>query len=307
MDGRLALAIVGLVVLAGCGTAPLGGGSADTPVETLTPAPVPETETKTKTPTNTPAASPPGVTNEIVEPSRLRSAHESFLDGRSFEWELTFDKSGESPFEQNKYTRRAIVAGDRFLIEQRYDTEPLTESLFVDETGGYLRIAAGNETRTESLREPGGAQKYVPTGRLIERYLTGLSLNVSTVERGGETYYRVHTTRGRPSALDTVGSPGIVTDYEVTAYVTPEGFVTSMVVRYDRTWNDSRQTVFFRFDYSSLGSATLTEPDWVGQVTTPTPGPEPTESSTATPTTGVTSTEPPAGISTPVNATTAGS
>lgn len=277
MDARFALAVAGFVVLAGCGAAPLGGGSTDRPVRTLTPVSVPGTET----PPDTPAASPPGLTGEVVEPSRLRSAHEAFLDGHSFEWELTFSRSGGSPFERNRYTRRAVVVGDRFLVEQQYDTEPLTESLFVDESGGYLRVTAGNETRTERLREPGGVREYVPAGRLIERYLTGPNLNVSTIERGGETYYRIQATTGHPSALDRGGPSASVTDYEVTAYVTPAGFVTSMAVRYNRTRNGNRQTVFFRFDYSDVGAATLTEPDWVGQVATPTTGTTSPSESTA--------------------------
>jgi hypothetical protein len=276
MDGRLVLAVVTLVTLAGCGVAPLGGGSADTPDETLTPVPVPATET----PAKTSGESPPGVTEDGVDPERLRRAHEAFLEGRSYEWELTYNQSG-TLLQRSEFTRRAVVVGDRFFVEQEDCTSPVTESLFVDDSGGYLRVVEHNKTRTETLQSPGDTRDYVPTGQLVERHLGGANPNVSTVERDGETYYRIHVTTPTPSARALAD----VTEYRVTAYVTPAGFVTSMTVRYDRPRGDSLKTVSFRYNYHGLDGTTLSEPNWVGRInTTDASTPRPDSGPTASPT-----------------------
>jgi hypothetical protein len=270
MDGRAVLVLVALVALAGCGAVPLGGDTPADPTETLTPVPV-----STETPTSTPTDRPPGVApNGTVNAARLREAHESFLDGRSYEWRLVFDlQDPEDPTAVEGFTRQAFVDGDRFFVEQRDENQPVVQSLFVNETGGYLRRVTGNETRTETTLDPGVAADYAVGGRLIGRFLTGMNANVTTAERNGETYYRLHATGTAPPALRQLGTA--VSDYRATAYVSPEGFVRTLVVRYDRVWNENREGVYVRFDYSGIGTTGVEKPDWVDELDPPTPDPPP--------------------------------
>ena len=295
MDGRAVLVLVALVALAGCGAVPLGGNTPADPTETLTPVPV-----STETPTSTPTDRPPGVApSGTVNAARLREAHKSFLDGRSYEWRLVFDlQDSEDPTAVEGFTRQAFVDGDRFFVEQRDENQPVVQSLFVNETGGYLRGVTGNETRTETTLDPGVAADYAVGGRLIGRFLTGMNANVTTAERNGETYYRLHATGTAPSALRRLGTA--VSDYRVTAYVSPEGFVRTLVVRYDRVWNENRERVYVRFDYSGIGTTGVEKPDWVDELDPPTPEAPP---SVVTSTPGDEST--PSGSSTPATAATA--
>jgi len=266
MDGHAVLVFVALVALAGCGAAPLGGNTPDDPTETLTPVPV-----STETPTSTPGERPPGVTpSGTVDAARLRTAHESFLDGRSYEWRLVYDlQDPEDPTAVEGFTRRVFVDDDRFFVEQRDGDRPVVHSLFVDETGGYLRRVDGNETTTETTLDPGVATDYAVGGGLIERFLTGMNTDVNTTERDGETYYRLHATGTPPPALRRLGTA--VSDYRVTAYVSLEGFVRTLVVRYDRVWNENREGVYLRVDYSGVGTTSVEEPDWVDELDPPTP------------------------------------
>lgn len=295
MDGRAVLVLVALVALAGCGAVPLGGNTPADPTETLTPVPV-----STETPTSTPTDRPPGVApSGTVNAARLREAHKSFLDGRSYEWRLVFDlQDPEDPTAVEGFTRQAFVDGDRFFVEQRDENQPVVQSLFVNETGGYLRGVTGNETRTETTLDPGVAADYAVGGRLIGRFLTGMNANVTTAERNSETYYRLHATGTAPSALRRLGTA--VSDYRVTAYVSPEGFVRTLVVRYDRVWNENRERVYVRFDYSGIGTTGVEKPDWVDELDPPTPEAPP---SVVTSTPGNEST--PSGSSTPATAATA--
>jgi hypothetical protein len=60
---------------------------------------------------------------------------------------------------------------------------------------------------------------------------------------------------------------GNVWNYTATAYVTPEGFVRTLVVEYDQANGPSTEHVAIRYDYSAVGATSLDRPDWVSQVT----------------------------------------
>lgn len=281
MDRRTVL-LAACAVLAGCGAVPFGAGAPATPSETLTPVPVsPATD---RSPNSTPVDRPPGVpVGGPVNAVRLRSAHEAYLADRSYTWVLDYDvrrpPNAESAFDQG-FRRRALVEGNRFFVEQVDGDEPLNQSLFVDDSGGYLRVVERNVTRTDTLLDPGTDEDYVVSGQVIERFLDGMNPSVTRVTRGGETYYRLHDGTGLPPALQRLA----IANYSVTAYVTPEGFVRSMAVSYDRVWAHSVETVSIRFDYSAVGTTTVDAPDWVAglSVATPTPTPPSPVTSTST-------------------------
>jgi len=154
------------------------------------------------------------------------------------------------------------------------------ETVFVDGTVGCLRVVEGNETRTESTSDPGNVRDHVPTGQLLKQHLTGVNMSVDVLERNGETYYLLHGATGQRST--SAGLRSRITNYRVTAYITPEGFVATMVVSYDRVSTEGRSTVFLRFDHDRLGEATLEEPEWVGRIEGSTPAAEPGRLANAT-------------------------
>ena len=302
MDFRPAL-VVAVVVLAGCGAAPFGGSESATPHETLTPVPVSTTEVSSATPVER----PPGVSSGgVVYARRLREAHDGAIANRSYRWTLHYDvdRSGQAPVFDMGFTRRAVVEPDRFLVRQREHGRALNGSLFVNQTGGYLRTVEDNVTSTETFVRPGTSDDYDVSGQLIERFLTGMDPTVTRVERSGRTYYRLHDRTGVPPTLERLAMR--VSDYNVTAYVSPAGFVRSMTVSYVRSTNGESERVTVRFYYRDVGSATVDRPEWVDGLSLPTPTPtrppqsdasttEPgnesvTVTATATPTTAPTAT-----------------
>jgi len=293
MHRRPAVFVVALVVLAGCGAVPFGGESPATPSETLTPVPVPATTDQSRT--ATPLDSPPGVDGARIDVARLRGAHESVLTWDSYTWALDYDvreQSQSEPVFDEGFQRRVFVDRDRFLVEQVEDGRSLEQSLFVNDSGGYLRIVQDNETERNAIRDPGDLGDYELGGQLIERFLTGISPNVTRIQRDGQTYYRLYDESDVPPTLERLATD--IHDYRVTAYVTPDGFVRSMVVRYERTWDSGGEAVSIRFDYSAVGETSVESPEWVSGLSVPTP--------TATP--GVTTVEPESPTDTAVGTTT---
>jgi hypothetical protein len=280
MDSRPVLVVV-IVVLTGCGAVPFGSDAPTTSTETLTPAPV-STPTKSN---GTPIERPPGIPLDgVVNTDQLTEAHRSVVTDRSYRWTLDYEInwSGGSDGPERGFTRRAVVEPNQFLIYQVNDGQAPDKSLFVDETGGYLRIVTDNATRTETVAEPGASEDYASGGQLIERFLTGMNPNVSRVERGGEHYFRLHDRTGLPPMLN----PAYVRDCSVTAYVTAEGFVRSMTIRYERSLGGDGERVSIRFYYEGVESTTVDRPAWVDGLSfsTPTPTASPLrETTTDTP------------------------
>lgn len=269
MRRRLVLVAI-LLVLAGCSDVSFGGsGPEAAPGDTVTPVPVTETEA---TPNGTDAGDdlPPGVDADgDVDPAVLWASHVSSLGGESYTWTVRFENGGSD----GRFVRRALVDGETFRVEQTRPEPGPNTSLYVNESGGFLRSVAGGETSYERLRVAGGPEQYVFADEAVRRFLDGPQFDVTTVERRGETYYRLHAARGAaPAALD--GPRAEVTNYTATAYVAPEGFVRTLAVEYDRLVRGHRARVSLRFDYSDVGSTAPVPPEWVSNVserTTPVP------------------------------------
>lgn len=268
MDSRPALAVVVLVVLAGCGAVPFGSGTPEAPAETLTPAPV-ETETATGTPTETPVAAspPPGVArNGTVDVDALQDAHSEAVDATSYTWVLQYEaNSTDYRLLSQAFTRRVAVAGDRVFAEQFDPGQAENQTLYVEGDAGYLRVDTENETELEPVADPGGHEDYAVGSDVVWRYLAGVNVTVDAVQRGGETYYRLYSADGtQPVSLR--GPTSRVSSYSVTAYVRPNGLVQSMSVDYLRYVSDREQRISIRFDYADLGETSVTRPGWVDRV-----------------------------------------
>lgn len=288
-----------LVLVAGCGAVPFGdGGRPGSPTDTVTPVPI--TTDRTETATGTPAALPPGVDADgTVHTMTLIEAHLNYVENRSYTWFVEYD-TGNDGFVGGVFVRRTVVGEESFSVEQTSPGPGPNSTLYVNETGGFLRTIEGNETRYELLDIPGEHTEYVFAGDAIRRFLTGPQFTVTSLDRGGQTYYRLHTVDGTVPRRLTESS-GVVSNYTATAYVTPEGFVTSLSVEYDRRIDRNHSQVTFRYDYSGLDESSPTIPKWVGEVpqrSTPTPssigtstGPNATVTPTPRPSTTPTPTE----------------
>ena len=110
---------------------------------------------------------------------------------------------------------------------------------------------------------------YTNGGEVVEQFLTGLDPTVSVVERAGETYYRLSAIgQGAPPTLREVNTR--IVDYSVTAYVTPDGFVRTLVVAYSRQSNTETQRISIRFRYGAVGSTSVSKPAWLDVSPSPT-------------------------------------
>jgi hypothetical protein len=268
MDRRPVVLAV-LVAIAGCGAVPFDSGG-PTGEATLTPVPVSAGAEETRTRER--SGLPPGVrASGPVDTSRLREAHEAFLTDRSYTLELRYEVRGSPDIEgfDRNFTTTARVDGHRFLVEQTDHIDPRTRSLFVDDAGGFLRAVEGNDTHTRRLDDPGQIEAYTGAGGAIERFLDVENATVERVTQAGETYYRIRAVGRTPPAVgEGVADVG---NYSVTGYVTAAGFVRTLVVGYERYVGTGSQFVSVRLDYSALGETTVERPDWIADLSTPTP------------------------------------
>ncbi|WP_415381142.1 hypothetical protein [Halosimplex sp. TS25] len=282
-----AVIVAALVVLSGCSAVSFGSdGQPGASTDTVTPVPITDTDAGA-TGTATPVDLPPGVSADgSVDAVELSRAHEAFLENRTYTWFVDYD-TGEEDFVGGVFTRRAVVGNESFFVQQVSLGPGANTSLYVNESGGFLRAVEGNETRYEMLRIPGQQDEYAFAGDAILRFLDGTQFDVTTVERGGQAYYRLHTADG-PIPQTLASSSVDVRNYSATAYVTPEGFVRSLTAEYDRVVRDTQTHVSFRYDYSGVGESTPEPPTWVDDVqrrSTPEPAQPgtPAQNGTATP------------------------
>ncbi|MFC7138958.1 hypothetical protein ACFQMA_03790 [Halosimplex aquaticum] len=279
--GKRAVVLVALVLLSGCSAVPFGSDSQQgAPTDTVTPVPVTDADGGA-TATATAADLPPGVSADgSVNAIELARAHSAYVENRSYTWFVDYD-TGEQDFLGGVFTRRAVVGNGSFFVQQASLGSGANTSLYVNESGGFLRSTEGNETRYDLIEVPGDHSQYVFADAAIRRFLNGARFAVTTVERGGQTYYRLYTADG--PVPDTLASSSVaIRNYSATAYVTPDGFVRSLSVEYDRFVGGDRSDVSFRYDYSGVGESTPRAPTWIGNVSRRST-PEPVQPGTTAP------------------------
>jgi hypothetical protein len=282
MASRAAVAVLVVCLVAAPGCNALGGSDAE-PVETLTPVPV---TADGSTPTSTPAPQsgslPPGVSLDgTVDVDRLVAAHESALADRTYRWKFSYDVAGETQSSNSNITWVALIGNEAFLVEQTSPGPSANRSLFVADGAGYLRSVRNESVRFRAVERPGDHYSLAFSGAILRRFLTGVTVDVTTVEVDGRTYYRLYAAdSGVPTQLrwETVA----VQDYTVTAYVTPDGFVRTVAVEYDRVDRLGYSRVTARYDYTDLDGVTVERPNWTSPFR-PT-GPSSTGTGTVTPT-----------------------
>jgi len=262
MTSRAVVAVLVVCLVAATGCNALGGSDAGA-VETLTPVPVTADES---TPTSTPAPSrgslPPGVSPDgTVDVDRLVAAHESALADRTYRWELSYAVAGEAAPYNSNVTWVALVGSEKYMVEQTSPGQSANQSLFVTDGTGYLRSVRNQSVRFRTVEQPGDHHSLAFSGTILRRFLTDVTVDATPVEIDGGTYYRLYAAESEvptPLRWETVA----VRDYRVTAYVTPEGFVRTVAVEYERVDSRGHSRVTARYDYTDLDGVTVERPNW---------------------------------------------
>lgn len=273
MTRRLALVALVAVVLAGCSVfSPSPDASA--PAETVTPAPVP-TDAGTDEPN---MSLPPGVAADgSLSPADLAAAHYDALGGRSFAWTQEYERG--APAAESAATtvsRRLLVGSDgSFRFDRRLSADR-RGAVYADESGTYVRSRIENASERRYHERRFDYRRYLPTQQTLTRYLPTEGASVSRVDRRGREYLRIHAT-SPPATVRNGHAKQTVHNYTATAYVTPEGVVRSVVVRYEYTLRDDRIAVSIRENYEAIDGTTVERPDWVTETNgTAGPGGSPT-------------------------------
>lgn len=238
-----------IVLLAGC-----NGLSASTPdrvstTQTVTPAPVPEERSR-------PLLRTAVSTNGTVDPKRLAQTHKAVLANRSYTLTYIRNETANRPSAVARNTTNRIQVGRQATqVEVSGLRELRDRQRYFTDSAGYEYVAAFNRTRrletTRSDIEPTLATE------LIKVHLPGQSRQQTTITESDQRYLRVHV----PKTAEIYAGDRYISDYTVTAYVHPSGYVRSMRVNYTDT---SRGVdISLRFRYTAVGETSVKRPAWV--------------------------------------------
>jgi|AntDeeMinimDraft_4_1070355.scaffolds.fasta_scaffold00631_15 hypothetical protein len=255
--------LVVLAVLAGCGT--LTGSSAET--TTVTPAPVP---TAAPSPDNSRGVLAPGLTaSGVTDTGALAHAHVEVVNGTSYRWERSRSAThrfGNATAESGETRVLTYENPSRYFLQVNpYETviDGRVRSLsdyeaYADGDVVYRTWRTDNgrtvRERSDVDETPDGVDDAAVA---IRRYLDLENQRVSRIDAGEGAHYEVVGTRTslpRFGRLDT---------YRTRAVVRSDGFVRSLNVTFTVRRNDERIDVHDNFTYRQVGTATVTEPEWV--------------------------------------------
>lgn len=257
MNTRVAVVLV-VAAVAGCSSF---GPAGQTP--TVTPAPVPESTATPKENTL-----PPGVTGGgDVAAGRLAQAHRDAVDGLSYDWRTNRTTIGPRGTKRDDIRKHARVENQSTYLywTNRREAPPEDPFSYLGNYTGYaepgarfVRYADGadlvygrEDHRTVSDRiEPMATEA-------IRRYLGVANATVAVTRVDGQRYYRITATE---YALPTTWA---ISDYSVTAVVSPTGFVRSIDASYTRSLGTESERIRYRFRYTEVGTATVDRPAWV--------------------------------------------
>jgi len=257
------LVVAVLVGTAGCTTLT---GSEE--AETLTPAPVPS-----DVPEGGPESMPaPGLYPDgEIDLTWLVDAHQDALANQSFAWRATRNWTGQVgnvSSDVDSFHVIAVESPTRYVRDTDQAIGHLSQSIysrFSEYGNGSYRFVRADEftsAGTEYARMPVSNASY----RLIQQttvpifqYLNVDAATLEAVQVDGETRYRVegHTIP------DTVGAT--VSNYTVTADVTPDGLVWNLSTQYTLTNGDSVERIEYAFQFEQIGNVTVDEPSWVAE------------------------------------------
>lgn len=260
----LAVAVALLAVTAGCsGFAGQSSSTTDAPTET-TAAPTTAEPTQTQ-----PAMAAPGFAGgEVVDPLALAEAHRQHLSGSSFVRESERATSGDN----ETFSTMTLAFGNesRWSASWTFDGQPYldvengTVEQYVEADRLYYRLTpADGNVSYEAQQVPEGSSG-TETTLAGQRYARDYVYSVFTTASwativgenttSGTTVYRVV---GNASG-ETTFRGNTVTDFEVAANVTGDGFVRDLRVTYQGEGVSVEQS----FSFSAVGETTVERPDW---------------------------------------------
>lgn len=273
------MCVVALVVLAGCSGFP-GGSGEDGP--TATPAPVPGTEVGVLL-GQSEATLPPGLESDgTVDRARLAAAHRSALENTSYTLYRRAWTLNRSDLHWARYTRLQAVSPSRYryVYWTAGDTDHYVEDavfyehhqVYVDSSGAYDRernqvtgVWNSSTLNRSEVRSPSQFSTETVIGYLPERIDS-----VDTVDIDGEPYYRLQanvTAAELPSGRLTEGER-----YNLTAYVSLDGFVRTVVLHYGDDYEGPEGSLregwshSVRITHQAIDETTMVEPAWVDRI-----------------------------------------
>ncbi|MFB6173915.1 MAG: hypothetical protein ABEI39_04655 [Halobacteriales archaeon] len=261
--------LVAVVLTAGCGSLFAADGGAERAEQaTLTPAPVPEI---TPTPEQWPLA--PGLTADgVADADVLAEAHREAVANRSYVFRVrrgfgvrvngtvptnhTTVARVESPRVYRVWTHEEEVRFQRGL------TQLDNYSVYANGTASTIRSQLPDQlptVRRQSAITPAVQHRHIGVRATdaVRQFLAVGNVTVTPVRFDGRRHYLV--SGGSYSGF----AAGALDNENVTALVSPEGFVRSLDVSYSvRRMGDPR-SVRYTFTYERVGNTTVDRPDWV--------------------------------------------
>jgi hypothetical protein len=228
---------------------------------------------------------PPGIgATGVTDAETLADAHADAVAGRSYRIVLrqsgTEDWSGrvwrgvwqQAEVEDPRHFRYTVTgyARDR-AAESRSGETPATDTdddgdelvqytAYADGEQIFVRVDGRNESFYRypvRIDENGHGLFEQRASSAVERYLNASRTRVTRVD---DTRYpfRVVAT-GTPESIPRAAN---VSDYRAEASVGSDGFVSVLVVSYDRTVGDETREVSYRMEYASMDAVTVSRPRW---------------------------------------------
>jgi hypothetical protein len=270
----LVVAVALLAVTAGCSG--FGGQSPTTTADRTTDAKPQSTTTGEPTQTQ-PAVAAPGFEGErLVQPLALADAHRQVLAGSSFtrRSERTTRDGGETASET---TTLRVENESRWFAAQTFDVAG-----FLNASDGFLQQYAAGDYAYYRFDKGSGNVSY---GARLNRWGEEVSAGAPPVmgQRFARDYvYAAFTTAswttvageersGGNASGDTTFRGEPVSDFEVRANVTGEGFVRDLGVSYEQGGTAVERTISF----SGVGDTHVERPEWYDTALNRTEEPEP--------------------------------
>jgi len=258
------VALVALVLLAGCGGAATSGGDR-TPTRTVTPAPVPE---ETPTPQGPPELAPGLSAEGVFDAARLADAHAATLSSTSFTAVRVERRHYTNGSLRSRYRSvvRMAARGDRFQYDLNQTTvrdgRPRGQRLarYSDGEVVYVTTARDGETTYSVLggpERPADPSTVFPENASarfgVARLFGALRFDVRDCRSvDGRTVYRLAVENGS----QTLGG---LEDINMNATVREDGVVTAYRLSYDV--GDLRVAVAVEF--RRVGETEITPPAWL--------------------------------------------
>jgi len=234
-----ALAVLGLVVLAGCaGITGSDGGSGDYP-----------------------AADDVGATTI--------DDHVAALDGTSFTTTVNLSSGGA----QTTSTIQVDPGDDQYL--QLSETVLGSTALYTSGDESYQRSGSGNDTQVQRADSPVNATAARSGGQLLAVFI---SENVTYEQAGTETVDGVEAMRYEaegPDALsqsvrDTVSGQQALTNFSATILIDADGVIREFQTTLGGEQNGETTSTTYTVTVTDVGSTDVEEPSWVSAANTTT-------------------------------------